>query len=101
MMARTSWTIEDALPVFKEITAQAREYGFFPAIFGSVARTGAGRDLDLYMVHVPHWSAIPQCSKWLEDFGGTIMHVNQRPDRTTRSWEILREGRLYHFVFAK
>src|SRR3989442_43799 len=45
------WTLNDALPLIRKISAIARRYGFSVAVYGSVLGRGESeKDLDLFLM---------------------------------------------------
>jgi hypothetical protein len=102
MTPATNWNVREVADALyrSELTQTARRFGFMPALFGSVFYAGQGRDLDLLMVHIPHWGD-GNAQKFLAAFGGVIQATYDRADRTTYSFEVERGGKLYHFVFQK
>jgi hypothetical protein len=92
------WKISEVPPMFAAINALADECGFLPSLFGSVAKKGEGRDLDILMVPRRARSA---CSDvFLERFGGRIVKRIFRPLTGTESYEVERQGRVFNFVFG-
>ena len=99
-MATKRWDASAATAAIREVTPLARRFGFCASLFGSVACNGEGNDLDLLLWRVPHWAAADERG-FLEAFGGETVAEHNRADRTTYSFEVARDGRLFHFVFQR
>jgi len=93
------WTIEDVPACFARVAEIADRHGYIATLFGSTVKEGKGRDLDVMMV-----SRFGESQDWvhfLAEFGGVLKALYRRRDRSNHSYEIAREGKLYHFVFGR
>jgi poly(3-hydroxybutyrate) depolymerase len=95
----TRWLIAEVPEHFGAIATLASECGFVASIFGSVVKEGSGRDMDVLMkasVDTPRNER-----RFLAGFGGTIQRKRRNTETQILSYEVEKDGRLYHFVFGE
>jgi hypothetical protein len=93
------WTVAEVPEHFAPIAALASECGFIASIFGSVVKKGGGRDLDVLMkasIDTPRNER-----RFIADFGGVVRRERRNAERQILSYEVEKQGRLYHFVFGE
>jgi len=93
------WFVEDVPACFAPIAELADKHGYVACLFGSVVKSGEGRDLDVMMVS--RFRQSQDYHKFLAEFGGTVERTFQRPERLNHSYEVSKDGRLYHFIFGR
>lgn len=96
--ANTSWTIAEVIDVFPALRALALRHGYVVAICGSVL-SGVGRDLDLVLI--PLADRTSDASGLAIEFGGQVVRRSVDEARGVRSYEVEKDGHLYHWIFGK
>lgn len=96
----TDWEIGEVPAAFASVSRLADECGFLAALFGSTVKQGRGRDLDVAMVS--RFRERSDFRKFLDAFGGELVRRLEGPaERGNHSYEVARDGRLYHFCFGR
>ena len=93
------WVIAEAVAEFAAVQDLAEQAGYLASIFGSTATKGTGRDLDILMT--PFSEVSQDRALFASEFGGQVLKRNRNDARGVCSYEVLKGGRVFHFVFGK
>jgi hypothetical protein len=92
------WELLDVPAVFGPVADLAESCGYVAAVFGSVLKVGTGRDLDIMLK--PIADREQNKGGFQSAFGGTVHRRFCNASTGRESYEVLRNGKLYHFVFG-
>jgi hypothetical protein len=93
------WTVDEVPAAFAELDPLAQSFGFRACLFGSTMKSESGRDLDIAMMKI--FGTEPDHRKFLAAFGGEVVKRFDNPERGNHSYEVARDGKLYHFSFGR
>jgi hypothetical protein len=103
-----SWSVADVPKFFPAVAELADRNGYIACVFGSVVKEGTGRDLDVMML--TRYKARTDYHIFLAEFGGALERrypmpgdeqYEERVAKGNHSYEVRKDGRLYHFVFGR
>lgn len=92
------WTIGEAVVEFAAVQDLAERAGYLASMFGSTATKGTGQDLDVLMT--PFSEVGQDRALFASEFGGQLLRRRVNEARGVCSYEVLKGGRVFHFVFG-
>lgn len=98
-MVTERWHIGEVPAAFASLDTLARSLGFRACLFGSTLVAGEGRDLDVAMMRILGEDG--DYHKFMAAFGGEVVKRFDNPERGNHSYEVARDGKLYHFCFGR